>query len=69
VNPTTDDEAALVTAYLSRHGPVTAAAIVAALKQDAARVSEAMSRLLDAHQIVVVRVNQAGEPLYDVAAS
>ncbi len=63
----TADVAALIYEYLSRHGAVTATAIVASLKQDAGLVSETMARLLDTQQIVVVEVTQAGEPLYDIA--
>lgn len=67
VKPMADDLQARIYRHLAECGPSTAAAIVAALGEDAERVGATMSRLLDAHRLVVTGVTRDGGPLYDVA--
>ena len=63
----TDDFEVLTYRFIADYGPLTAAALVAALGEDAERVSATMARLLDAHRLVVTGVTPESEPLYAVA--
>ncbi len=66
-NTAPDDHEAVVYRHVLEHGPATAAALAAALGQEAARIGAILARLLDARRFVVASVNPEGEPVYAVA--